>query len=384
MSDKLALTCPRAGEAYLECVNGALFDWVVDISSSHYLLANKVQGGKMTTRRDFIKTAAVMAGVGATALASTEGAKAATPKIASHQLPRGVTLLAIANPNGPDTLGVKLPNGVLDVAAAAKSLKIDAPVTLENLLVSGNSASLETVIKAAKDQKEFLKDEASIKFGRLFTNPGKIVCVGLNYKEHAEEAGEKLPKEPILFNKYNNTLAAAGCTIKLPARDVSYKFDYETELLIVMGKTARNVSEADALSYVAGYAIGHDFSARDLQLEKGGQWMLGKTLDSFAPIGPYFVSADQVDPNNLTIETFVNDETKPRQHSHTSKFIFNPQKVISYTSKMFSLEPGDIIFTGTPSGVIIGMPKEKQVWLKAGDKITSRIERLGTLKFDLA
>jgi 2-keto-4-pentenoate hydratase/2-oxohepta-3-ene-1,7-dioic acid hydratase in catechol pathway len=336
----------------------------------------------MTTRRDFIKTAAVVAGVGA--IASVEGAKAAAPNTGAHQLMRGVTLLAIANPNGPDTLGVKLPNGVLDVAAAAKSFKIDAPATLENLLVSGNSASLETVIKAAKDQKEFLKDEASIKFGRLFTNPGKIVCVGLNYKEHAEEAGEKLPKEPILFNKYNNTLAAAGCTIKLPARDVSYKFDYETELLIVMGKTARNVSEADALNYVAGYAIGHDFSARDLQLEKGGQWMLGKTLDSFAPIGPYFVSADQVDPNNLTIETFVNDETQPRQHSHTSKFIFNPQKVISYTSKMFSLEPGDIIFTGTPSGVIIGMPKEKQVWLKAGDKITSRIEKLGTLKFDLA
>jgi 2-keto-4-pentenoate hydratase/2-oxohepta-3-ene-1,7-dioic acid hydratase in catechol pathway len=135
--------------------------------------------------------------------------------------------------------------------------------------------------------------------------------------------------------------------------------------------------------YVAGYAIGHDFSARDLQLEKGGQWMVGKTLDDFAPIGPYFVSADQVDPNNLTIETFVNDETEPRQSSHTSKFIFNPQKVISYTSRLFALEPGDIIFTGTPSGVIVGMPKEKQVWLKPGDRITSRIEKLGTLKFDL-
>lgn len=338
----------------------------------------------MTTRRDFMKTAAVVAGVGATGLANVEGAKAAVPSTGTHQPPRGVTLLAIANPNGSDTLGVKLPIGILDVAAAAKALKIDVPVTLESLLVSGDFASLENVIKTAKDRKEFLRDEASIRFGRLFTNPSKIVCVGLNYKEHAEEAGEKLPKEPILFNKYNNTLAAAGCTIKLPTRDVSYKFDYETELLIVMGKTARNVSEADALNYVAGYAIGHDFSARDLQLEKGGQWMLGKTLDSFAPIGPYFVSADQVDPNNLTIETFVNDETKPRQHSHTSKFIFNPQKVISYTSKMFSLEPGDIIFTGTPSGVIIGMPKEKQVWLKAGDKITSRIEKLGTLKFDLA
>jgi 2-keto-4-pentenoate hydratase/2-oxohepta-3-ene-1,7-dioic acid hydratase in catechol pathway len=338
----------------------------------------------MTTRRDFIKTAAVAAGVGATALGNAEAVNAAVPNAGPQRMPRGLTLLAIAQTDGVDTLGVKLPAGILDVAMAAKSLKIDAPITLEALLVSGNSPALERLIETAKDRKEFFKDEASIKLGRLITDPGKIVCVGLNYKEHAEEAGEKLPKEPILFNKYNNTLAAANCTIKLPAREISYKFDYETELLIVMGKTARNVSEAEALDYVAGYAIGHDFSARDLQLEKGGQWMVGKTLDDFAPIGPYFVSADLVDPNNLTIETFVNDETQPRQSSNTSKFIFNPQKVISYASKMFALEPGDIIFTGTPSGVIIGMPKEKQVWLKAGDKITSRIEKLGTLRFDLA
>ena len=151
------------------------------------------------------------------------------------------------------------------------------------------------------------------------TDPGKIVCVGLNYKAHAEEAGEKLPTKPILFNKYNNTLAAHNCTIKLPPREVSTKFDYETELVIVIGKTARNVSEANALDYVAGYAVGHDFSARDLQLESGGQWMVGKTLDMFAPIGPYFVSADQVDPNNLLVETFVNDEKEPRQHMSTSQ-----------------------------------------------------------------
>lgn len=337
----------------------------------------------MTTRRDFIKTA-VAAGVGGAALGQTGGAKAAAPSSGPKQMPRGVTLLSMLQANGDETLGVKLPNGILDVASAGKALNIDVPTTLEDLLASGEAAALNQLITAAKDRKEFLKDEAAIKFGRLFTDPGKIVCVGLNYKAHAEEAGEKLPKEPILFNKYNNTLAAHNCTIKLPPREVSYKFDYETELLVVIGKTARNVSEAEALDYVAGYAIGHDFSARDLQLEKGGQWMVGKTLDGFAPIGPYFVSADLVDPNNLTIETFVNDETQPRQSSNTSKFIFNPQTVISYTSRLFALEPGDIIFTGTPSGVIVGMPKEKQVWLKAGDKITSRIEKLGTLKFDLA
>ena len=334
----------------------------------------------MTTRRNFIKTA-VAATVGTTALAQGGGAaNAAMPR----QTPRGLTLLAMVQPDGAETLGVKLPGGVLDVAKAGAALKMDAPTTLEELVVSGQAGALEKLINAARERKEFIRDESDIKFGRMFTKPGKIVCVGLNYKEHVEEAGEKLPKEPILFNKYNNTLAAHNCTIKLPTRDVSYKFDYETELLVVIGKTARNVSEADALDYVAGYAIGHDFSARDLQLEKGGQWMVGKTLDGFAPIGPYFVSADLVDPNNLKIETYVNDEEGPRQSSHTSKFIFNPQKVISYTSRLFALEPGDIIFTGTPSGVILGMPKDKQVWLKPGDRIESRIEKLGTLKFKLA
>jgi 2-keto-4-pentenoate hydratase/2-oxohepta-3-ene-1,7-dioic acid hydratase in catechol pathway len=337
----------------------------------------------MSTRRVFMKTA-VGATVGASVLGQAAKVKADSSNSGPKQLPRGLILLAIAKAGDADTLGVRLPNGILDVLDAREALKIDAPTTLEDLLTSGRAGALDQLIAAGKDRKEFLRDETNIMFGRLFTKPGKIVCVGLNYKEHAEEAGEKLPKVPILFNKYNNTLNAHNCTIKLPPREVAYKFDYETELLIVMGKTARNVSEAEALDYVAGYAIGHDFSARDLQLETGGQWMVGKTLDGFAPIGPYFVSADLIDPNNLSIETFVNDEPQPRQSSHTSKFIFNPQKVISYTSKLFALEPGDIIFTGTPSGVIIGMPKEKQVWLKAGDRIVSKIDKLGTLKFDLA
>jgi 2-keto-4-pentenoate hydratase/2-oxohepta-3-ene-1,7-dioic acid hydratase in catechol pathway len=338
---------------------------------------------QMTTRRNFIKTAAA-ATVGTTALVQAEGTKAAATSSGPRQMPRGLTLLSMVQPDGAETLGVKLPNGILDVAKAGNMLKIDAPTTLEDLLASGGAGILDQLVEAARDRKEVLLEEAGIKFGRLFTKPSKIICVGLNYKAHVEEAGENLPKEPILFNKYNNTLAAHNCTIKLPPREVSYKFDYETELLVVMGKTARNVPENEALDCVAGYAVGHDFSARDLQLEKGGQWMVGKTLDGFAPIGPYFVSADLVDPNNLTIETYVNGESKPRQSSHTSKFIFNPQKVISYTSRLFALEPGDIIFTGTPSGVIIGMPKDKQVWLKAGDRIESRIEKLGTLKFDLA
>jgi len=304
----------------------------------------------------------------------------------SAELPRGVTLLSINQRDGSETLGVKTPNGILDVVKANALLNTNVPVTLEALLRGGAGAELTSLVAAAARNPAAASayiPESSIRYGRLFTSPGKIVCVGLNYREHVEETHEELPKVPILFNKYNNTLAAHRSTIKLPPRDVAYKFDYETELLIVMGKTARNVSEADALDYVAGYAVGHDFTARDLQMDTGGQWMVGKTLDDFAPIGPYFVSADVVgDPNNLSLQTRVNGQV--RQSSNTSRFIFNTQAMIAYTSKLFALEPGDIIFTGTPPGVILGKPKDQQIWLKAGDKIESTIEKLGTLQFDLA
>jgi 2-keto-4-pentenoate hydratase/2-oxohepta-3-ene-1,7-dioic acid hydratase in catechol pathway len=298
-------------------------------------------------------------------------------------MPSKVTLLSIRQGDGAETLGVKTPRGVLDVVRAADSLKIAAPATLEALLRTGDMSGLRRVIDAAAEgAKDAYRDESAITYGRLFTHPGKIVCVGLNYRAHAAEIGEALPKVPELFNKYNNALAAHNVVINLPPRELAYKFDYETELLVVIGKTARDVSEADALDHVAGYAVGHDFSARDLQLETGGQWMAGKTLDDFAPIGPYFVSADLVgDPNTLDIETRVNGEV--RQSSNTSDFIFTTQQIIAYTSKLFALEPGDIIFTGTPPGIILGMPPDKRAWLKAGDRIESSIEKLGVLKFDL-
>ena len=305
-----------------------------------------------------------------------------------HEMPTHATLLSMRNADGSETLGVKLDNdAVIDVRKARQLLGIAAPLTLEELLKEGNASGLNKLIAAARTSsvaKGATVKESSITFGRLFRNPGKIVCIGLNYRAHVQETSEKLPSVPILFNKYNNALAAHNCTIELPARDVAYKFDYETELLIVIGKKARRVSEAEALSYVAGYCTAHDFSARDLQLETpSAQWMIGKTLDNFGPIGPYFVSADLVgDPNNLTIETYVNGEE--RQSSNTSFMIFSPQKLIAYITKMWTLEPGDIIWSGTPQGVILGYPKDKQVWLKAGDEIVSTIEKLGSLIFKLA
>ncbi len=305
-----------------------------------------------------------------------------------HEMPTNVTLLSIRNADGSETLGVKLDNdAVIDVRNARQLLGVAAPLTLVELLKEGNASGLNKLIAVAQTSrkaKAAMLKESSITFGRLFSNPGKIVCIGLNYRAHVQETDMKLPSVPILFNKYNNALAAHNCTIELPPRDVAYKFDYETELLIVIGKRARRVSETDALSYVAGYCTAHDFSARDLQLETpSAQWMIGKTLDNFGPIGPYFVAADLVgDPNNLKIETHVNGEE--RQSSNTSFMIFNPQKLIAYITTMWTLEPGDIIWSGTPQGVILGYPKDKQVWLKAGDEIVSTIEKLGSLRFRLA
>jgi 2-keto-4-pentenoate hydratase/2-oxohepta-3-ene-1,7-dioic acid hydratase in catechol pathway len=184
----------------------------------------------------------------------------------------------------------------------------------------------------------------------------------------------------VLFNKYNTTLNAHRGTVKLPV-EVARNFDYEVELVIVIGRKAKNVTEADALSYVAGYCTGNDFTARDLQLETGGQWMAGKTPDDFAPLGPYLVTADQIDPDQLKIECRVNGET--RQSSSTSDLIFSTRQVIAYCSRIMTLRPGDVIFTGTPQGVIQGKPKEQRVWLKRGDRLACSVERLGELRFGL-
>jgi len=344
----------------------------------------------MASRRTFLKTAVAAAGTVAV-VPRSDAANAAgrgSGYDGPHEMPSNVTLLSMRNADGAETLGVKLADEtVLDVRQASRLLGMAAPQTLEQLLKEGNARGLGELVAAAQTSRKAgsaLVRESTITYGRLFVNPGKIVCIGLNYRAHAQEANLKIPSVPILFNKYNNALAPHNCTIKLPPREVAYKFDYETELLIVIGKQARNAPEAEALNYVAGYCTAHDFSARDLQLETPStQWMIGKTLDSFGPIGPYFVSADRVgDPSDLTIETFVNGER--RQSSNTSFMIFNPQKLIAYITKMWTLEPGDIIWSGTPEGVILGYPKEKQVWLKAGDQIVSSIEKLGQLKFTLA
>src|ERR1700733_15003851 len=346
-------------------------------------------------RRELLKTVAgtSLAGLAAAAAATGTATGAATGTAparrrkrsgASPEMPRGMTLLSIRSEHG-DTLGVKTDRGILDVRRASLALHHPVPLTLDDLLQEGGAPELANLVAAAGTSPHadrLYVDEAQITHGRLFAEPGKIICIGLNYREHAKEAGEKVPAVPILFNKYNNALTNHGAPIRLPP-EVATKFDYEVEMLVVIGRRAHNVKLEDASKYVAGYCTSNDFSARDLQLELDGhQWMIGKTLDDFAPIGPYFVCADLVeDPNNLNIECRVNGET--RQHSNTNSLVYNTDFLVSYISRHFALEPGDLIFTGTPPGVILGMPKEKQVWLKAGDQIACSVGNLGELRFTL-
>ncbi|HEY6972085.1 MAG TPA: fumarylacetoacetate hydrolase family protein [Candidatus Angelobacter sp.] len=336
----------------------------------------------MPDRRNILKGAGAIAAMAASGKLTS--LHAATEETDNHPrgMAKGLTLLTMRK-NGEYRLGAKTDKGILDVPQAAKLLKMHAPATMDSLLQSqdgpGLNALVDAALKSRAAQSAFSKEE-TIEYGPLVTHPEKIVCIGLNYRRHAQEIGSPIPKEPVLFSKFNVALNKHKGTIKLPVA-VAKKFDYEVELVILMGKEARDVSEADALSYVAGYATGNDFTARDLQLETGGQWLIGKTPDQFAPLGPYMVTADQIDPDNLKLECRVNGET--RQNSNTSDMIANTKHIISYVSRHITLRPGDIIFSGTPEGVIQGKPKDKQVWLKAGDKIACSVEKLGELTFEL-
>jgi 2-keto-4-pentenoate hydratase/2-oxohepta-3-ene-1,7-dioic acid hydratase in catechol pathway len=329
-----------------------------------------------------LKGAGAIAGMAGTGKLAKTRAQGSVAQKRTRGMAHGLTLLTMRVKQGYH-LGVKTAQGILDVPLAAKLLKMRAPATMDDLLQHEDGPSLNALVDAARKsraaQKAWLKEEG-IAYGPVVTRPDKIVCIGLNYRRHAEEIGAPIPREPVLFSKFNVALNHHNGSIKLPV-EVAKKFDYEIELVIVMGKEARNVSEADALSYVAGYATGNDFTARDLQLETGGQWLIGKTPDLFAPLGPYLVTADQIDPDNLKIECRVNGET--RQSSNTNDMIHRNRKLVSYVSHYVTLRPGDIIFTGTPEGVIQGKPKDKQAWLKAGDKIACSVEKLGELKFDL-
>lgn len=278
---------------------------------------------------------------------------------------------------GQNHLGLKLNDGIIDLTQAALLYNEDAPISLEELIEDTQSGY--KAIEGLLIHKLEIIDEHKVEFAPLLPNPEKLICVGLNYKKHQEETGMPKPVCPILFNKFNNAISAHQQIIKLNKN--AYKYDYEAELVIIIGKDAKNVAYENALDYVFGYTIGNDLSARDLQL-KTSQWLLGKSLDGFAPMGPYCVSAKDVNPDQLEIQCKVNNEL--RQSSHTSDMIFDCKTIVSFISEHITLRAGDVIFTGTPSGVMMGYPEDKQVWLKSGDVVEVSIESIGTLQNKLS
>lgn len=276
-------------------------------------------------------------------------------------------------------LGVKTENGIVDIAAAGEALNIDVPSSLIEVIELGQPAldsvqSLLDAVAKSDSAASWTADEMGVHYGPAVSDPGKILCIGLNYRRHAAETNMPVPETPVLFSKFNNAIAAYGDSVSLPP--VATEYDYEVELGVVIGKTARNVSEEDALDYVLGYVTSNDVSVRDLQT-RTSQWLLGKTLDNFLPIGPYLVTADEVgDPQTLDIKTWVNGDL--RQNSNTGDMIFTVAQIVSYISRYFSLEPGDVIVTGTPEGVAMG--RADKPWLKPGDEVVVEVQGLGTLK----
>lgn len=278
------------------------------------------------------------------------------------------------------SLGVKIDNGIIDIQEALSSYPVpNVPTEVMDVIRGGTEVItvLEDYIHTlvVDSNSTYLIDEKEVSWGPSITNPGKIICVGLNYRKHADETNAPYPESPILFNKFNNTLTGHLADIKIPK--LTEQLDYEVELGIVIGKKAKEVSIEEALDYVFGYCTANDLSARDLQF-KTNQWLLGKSCDGFSPVGPYLVTSDEVgDPNNLHLTTTVNGEV--RQDSNTSDMIFSCDEIVSYISQYMTLEPGDLILTGTPEGVALGMPEYEREYLKPGDQVTVEIEKLGAL-----
>ncbi|MGA2035055.1 MAG: fumarylacetoacetate hydrolase family protein [Thermoguttaceae bacterium] len=216
----------------------------------------------------------------------------------------------------------------------------------------------------------------SVKLCPPVPSPEKIICVGLNYADHAAETAARRPAEPVLFNKFPTAASAHGWPIVLPAD--SREVDYEAELVAVIGVGGRRIPPREVRSHIAAYCCGNDVSARDWQLRKpGGQWLLGKSFDGFAPFGPWLTTADEIaEPGRLQIKLRLNGQTM--QQSSTAQWIFGIEEVISYASRVCTLSPGDLVFTGTPGGV--GFARTPPVFLKPGDVVEVEIERLGVLR----
>ncbi len=339
-----------------------------------------------TSRRELLALSGALGGtalgLGAGAALAPVAAQTARPTDTKSggDHPAKITYATIQSSTGRLGLGIRTQRGVLDVAALDAVQKRGLPLTVEDVIAKrGDLRALAAV--AAAPPEEHLRAEAGLKFGPVVSTAPKIFCVGLNYRAHVAESGSgaQPPKEPILFNKFDSCLNSHGGTIPI-SQQRGKNWDYEAELVMVIGRGGRNIPKDQALSHVFGYCNGNDFTERARQ-STSGQWMLGKAGDGWGPLGPWLVSADQIDPQNLTLKCIVNGEV--RQNSNTSLMIFDCKTLINYISENWELKAGDVIFTGTCEGVISGYPKDKQVWLKSGDKVGTSIQNLGDLEFTL-
>ncbi|WP_436923455.1 fumarylacetoacetate hydrolase family protein [Halosimplex amylolyticum] len=271
--------------------------------------------------------------------------------------------------------GIETDDGVVALPEAGAAAGVEIPRTTGELLDQWAwRRKAELAVEHATETGEGLRDPADLDRHAPVSNPGKIVCVGLNYRDHAEEGDNPIPDEPVLFSKFPTCVTGPDSTVRWDP-DLTEKVDYEAEMVAVIGEEARRVDPDDALDHVAGFTVGNDVSARDLQ-HGDGQWVRGKSLDSFAPAGPDLVTSDEVeDPHDLDIWAEVNGERL--QESSTSNLIFGVDELVSFCSQAFTLEPGDLVFTGTPPGV--GVYREPPVLLGEGDEVTVGVEGLGEL-----
>merc|ERR1719272_922369 len=279
-----------------------------------------------------------------------------------------VRLVTFEN-GGVARVGVEVTDGgeIADITKA----NADIPTDMRSLLsMEGGVAKAKAAVAGAP---KIPRDQ--IRLMAPIYNPEKIICIGMNYVDHCTEQNMPVPTEPVVFSKFASAITEPGSPIMLPAE--TKKLDFEVELCIVIGKTARRVPKAEAINYVAGYTVAHDVSARDWQLERnGGQWLMGKTFDTFAPIGPAIVTTDEVgDIHAKGIRCRLNGETV--QDSNTSEFVFDVPTVVEWVSKLVTLKPGDLIFTGTPPGV--GCFRKPQLWLKDGDVVEVEIDGIGCI-----
>jgi 2-keto-4-pentenoate hydratase/2-oxohepta-3-ene-1,7-dioic acid hydratase in catechol pathway len=244
-------------------------------------------------------------------------------------------------------------------------------------LLAASPAVRKAAAEAAASRSAVKYAANAVKLLPPVPDPGKILCIGLNYRDHAIEGGKAIPGEPVLFGKFANALIAHGDPIVIPK--VAQKVDYEAELVIVIGKTGKHIpNDNTAFQYVGGYTCGHDVSARDWQFKgEEKQWIIGKTFDTFAPTGPVLVTADEIpDPHKLQVQLRLNGTTM--QNSNTKEFIFGVPHLLWYLSQVVTLEPGDLIFTGTPPGV--GIARKPPVLLKPGDVAEVEVEKIGVLR----